>query len=231
MIAAGQLSPMGNLLANIGAVIADHQDWAVPLLGLLAFAECLAVVGIVFPATVTMITIGGLIGAGLIDPVGGSMSAIAGAVAGGWLSYRMGLRLGPAALRRWPLARHRGAMARARLFFRHHGILSIVLARFYGPTRATIPIAAGMLNMERRSFEMANAGSAILWVVTLFGTGWLGVRTMDAASFAPAAQAITFAALALATSAGSTLTIRRVFAGRRVRGPNARRPAQPVTLS
>ncbi|WP_121118267.1 DedA family protein [Croceibacterium ferulae] len=206
---------MGDLLSNAATLLAQHQDRALPLLALLAFAECLVVVGVLFPATATMITVGGLIGAGLIDPVGGCLAAIAGATVSGWASYHLGRWMGPAAFYRWPFARHRSALAMARLFFRRHGVLWIFLARFYGPTRATIPLAAGMMNMRRRTFEIANAGSAVLWVVVLFGAGWLAEHSMDAAMLAPAAKIPAFLALALATSAGSTLTIRRILVGAR----------------
>jgi membrane protein DedA with SNARE-associated domain len=203
---------MDSLLADAGALMIAHREWAVPFLALLAFAECVAVVGVLFPATATMITIGGLMGAGLIDPVAGTLAAMAGAAAGGWASFHLGRRLGPGTLSRWPFARHRRKLAITRLFFRRHGVLSIVLARFYGPARAIVPLAAGLMAMRRTTFELANAASAVLWVVVLFLAGWVTQQSMAAVSLAPAAKIPIFLALAIATSAGSTTTLRRLFA-------------------
>ena len=37
------------------------------------------------------------------------------------------------------------------------------IGRFFGPVRATIPLAAGILKMPTRRFWVANVGSAIVW--------------------------------------------------------------------
>jgi len=94
--------------ADIAAFISEHRAWAGPLIGLLAFSESLAIVGLLVPATAIIITFGGLIGAGVIDPLPIYLWAVTGAILGDWLSYLFGRRIGPAmttsshpALRRW----------------------------------------------------------------------------------------------------------------------------------
>jgi membrane protein DedA with SNARE-associated domain len=71
-------------------------------------------------------------------------------------------------------------VARARLFFRRFGFASIFLGRFLGPVRATVPLVAGVLRMDHRLFQLANIGSAILWVPLLFAPGYFAVRTLGA---------------------------------------------------
>jgi hypothetical protein len=51
-------------LVNTGlAFLCDHQDWAVPIVFLLAFGEPLAFVSLLLPAIGTLVEAGGLIGA------------------------------------------------------------------------------------------------------------------------------------------------------------------------
>lgn len=71
-------------------------------------------------------------------------------------------------------------VARARLFFGWFGFASIFPGRFLGPIRATVPLVAGVLRMDHRLFQLANVGSAILWVPLLFAPGYFAVRTWGA---------------------------------------------------
>lgn len=169
---------MEELIARGTRFISEHAVWAGPLVGLLAFGESLAFVGLLIPATAMMIAVGGLIGAGLVDPAPVIAFAVLGAVLGDWLSYAIGRAIGPSAYRHWPLNRHRSAVARARLFFRRYGFIAIFLGRFLGPIRATIPLVAGVMEMDRRRFQLANVTSALLWAPAMFVPGYLAVRTM-----------------------------------------------------
>ncbi len=169
---------MDELIPRATAFIAQHGVWAGPIVGLLAFGESLAVVGLFMPTTALMIAVGGLIGAGIVDPFWIMGWAVVGAAIGDWISYALGRRIGPAAYRRWPLNRHRQMVARTRLFFRRYGFLSIFVGRFLGPIRATVPLVAGIMDMDRRRFQIANISSAILWVPVMFAPGYLAVKSL-----------------------------------------------------
>ena len=54
-------------------------------------------------------------------------------------------------------------------------MLSIVLCRFFGPLRATVPTLAGIFEMRRGPFQAANWTSAFLWAAALLAPGWAGV--------------------------------------------------------
>lgn len=155
------------------ALITENARIAGPFIGLLAFTESLIVVGMFVPAVALMIAIGGLIGSGVLDPAPVLLWAIAGAVLGDWVSYALGRWIGPSVYRRWPLCNHRPSIARARLFFRRYGFISIFLGRFFGPVRATIPLVAGVMQMDQRVFQMANIFSAILWIPVMLAPGYL----------------------------------------------------------
>lgn len=173
---------MDDIAADTAAFISEHRAWAGPLIGLLAFGESLAIVGLLIPATAMMIAFGGLIGTGVIDPLPVYLWAVAGAVLGDWVSYAAGRRFGPAIYRRRPLNRHRAVVARARLFFRRYGFLAVFLGRFLGPIRATIPLVAGVMQMEKRPFQIANILSAILWVPAILAPGYLATRNVGSLS-------------------------------------------------
>ena len=56
------------------------------------------------------------------------------------------------------------------------GIWAIVLARFSGPLRATVPLVAGIAEMPPLRFQIANWTSAFLWAFVLLSPGSWGVR-------------------------------------------------------
>ena len=215
---------MDDLIPRATAFIAQHGIWAGPIVGLLAFGESLAVIGLFIPATAMMIAVGGLIGTGVVDPVPIIGWAVVGAVVGDWISYSIGRRIGPAAYRRWPLNRHRPMVARARLFFRRYGFLSIFAGRFLGPIRATIPLVAGVMEMDRRRFQLANVTSAILWVPVMFAPGYFAVRTMGSIEHVGEAHLLGIGAAVAVATIGATLIGERLL-GASKRRRNRRRTA------
>lgn len=216
---------MDDLIPRATAFIAQHGIWAGPIVGLLAFGESLAVVGLLIPATAMMIAVGGLIGAGVVNPFPVIGWAVAGAVVGDWISYSIGRRIGPAAYRRWPLNRHRPMVARARLFFRRYGFLSIFAGRFLGPIRATIPLVAGVMEMDRRRFQLANITSALLWVPVMFAPGYFAVKNMGSIGH------VTEAHLLGIGIAVATLTVGASAIGARVLGASKRRRSRRRIVS
>ena len=198
---------MQDIIAHVADFIARHGIWAGPIVGVLAFGESLAIVGVLIPATTLMLAVGGLIGAGLVDVVPVALGTIVGAVIGDWVSYELGRRIGHRAYYRWPLNRNKLAVAKTRLFFRRYGFVSILFGRFLGPIRATVPLVAGIMGMEQRAFQIANVLSAILWVPTLLLPGYLAARSMGpleqlteahVAGFGLGMTAMTFAGMGIA---------------------------------
>lgn len=173
------MTAIEQLPAALLALITDNAAMAGPVIGLLAFTESLIVIGMFVPAVALMIAVGGLIAAGVLDPVSVVLWAIAGSALGDWVSYLVGCWIGPSVYRRWPLRNHRSAVARARLFFRRYGFVSVFLGRFFGPVRATIPLVAGVMQMPSRSFQMANILSAIVWVPVMLAPGYLAGASLS----------------------------------------------------
>ena len=122
---------------------------------------------------------------GVLHPAEVMLWCIAGAIAGDAVSYWLGLRTGPAAWRHPLLKPRRRLVARARLFFRRYGLLSIILCRFLGPVRAFVPFIAGVTRMAHGRFQLANIVSAVIWVPVMLAPGYLAGKGFTALRDAP----------------------------------------------
>jgi membrane protein DedA with SNARE-associated domain len=170
---------MDQIIDQIGVFIDTHREWAGPVTALLTLGESLVVLGLFVPATALMLLTGGLVGSGSLDGSAILAWGIAGAVLGDSLSYGLGRWVGHGMLRRWPLNRQRGAVARARLFFSRYGFASVLVGRFLGPIRSTIPAVAGIMGMHHGRFQIANVLSAVLWMPLMLAPGYFAARSMD----------------------------------------------------
>ncbi|CAM4331220.1 DedA family protein [Bordetella tumbae] len=171
---------MDTYIDKIGQFIQANQDWAGPITFLLTLGESLIIVGLVIPATALMLLTGGLIGAGTLSPWNVLAWGIAGAIVGDALSYGLGRWLGPSMLRRWPFNTQRTAVARARLFFSRYGFASVLIGRFLGPIRSTIPTVAGIMGMKHARFQLANVLSAVVWLPLMLAPGFITARSVGA---------------------------------------------------
>lgn len=148
---------------SLHGFLVAHGSLALAIVGLVAFAESLLVVGTFVPAAVVMFAAGSMIGAGSLNLWATLAVAVVGAVAGDALSFELGRRRGDR-IRHWALfRRHASAVAAGNLFLARHGGKSVVLARFMGPVRAFIPVLAGFAGMPPARFYAFNVGSALLW--------------------------------------------------------------------
>jgi membrane protein DedA with SNARE-associated domain len=189
------------------------------------FLESLLFVGAFVPATALLVVAGGLVGAGMLDPVPVLAGCVLGAALGDAISYNIGRRLGPAALRHRWFAQHSRKVALTRLFCRRFGTASVYVGRFFGPLRAIVPVMVGALGMSRRRFQIANICSAALWVLAMLAPGY--TATLGLARLELFAEADPFTLSALA--AGGLVAV-GVVAWRLMRWRAARSaPALPLT--
>lgn len=156
------------------AFIERNRAFAGPIYGLLAFGESLVVVGVLVPATGVMLAAGALVGAGTLPFVDLWIGGAIGAALGDSVSYWVGRRLGPSAHRLWPFSRHPELLTAAERLFERWGWVAIVVGRFIGPLRASVPTVAGIAAMPRGVFQAANFGSAFLWIPVLIFPGSVG---------------------------------------------------------
>ncbi|SDA75328.1 DedA family protein [Mesorhizobium qingshengii] len=187
---------MQSFIDQCVSFIETHQAWAGVIVGLLAFGESLILIGILLPGTAVLVIVGGLVGAGIVQPLPVLLAAMIGAALGDTVSFFLGRWLGRGVVHKWPLNRYRREIARARLFFRRYGFAAIFAGRFFGPVRATVPLVAGMMGMNRRLFQIANIVSAIIWAPVVLSPGWLVAK--GAGSFAELGATSLFGMAAIA---------------------------------
>src|SRR5260370_32200388 len=84
-----------------------------------------------------------------------------GAVLGASVSFWLGPRYGGGIGRIWPFTRNPDLLPNGIRFFQKHGGKSVFIGRFFGPGRAVIPLAAGIMRMQRGRVWFANVTSAI----------------------------------------------------------------------
>lgn len=128
------------------------------------------------PATGLLIAAGGLMAAGVLDPVNVIVGCLIGAVLGDAISFWAGRRLGVRFLQRPMFKPHRRRIAWTRLYCRRYGVLSIFVGRFFGPLRAFVPLTLGMLRMRQRAFQFGNVASGIVWVLAMLAPGYLAAQ-------------------------------------------------------
>jgi membrane protein DedA with SNARE-associated domain len=153
------------------AFVRDHQAWAAPIVLLLAFGESLAFISLLIPAWGALVAIGALIGVTGISFWPVWVAGGIGAALGDWLSYWFGFKYKDHVAQIWPLSRYPEILPRGEAFVRNWGVPSIFIGRFFGPLRASVPLAAGIFEMPYWQFQVANFLSAFVWsaALLLFG--------------------------------------------------------------
>jgi membrane protein DedA with SNARE-associated domain len=144
-----------------------HQNWAAPIVLLLAFGESLAFISLLIPAWGALVAIGALLGASGIAMWPVWLAGAVGAALGDWLSYWFGNRYKDHVAHIWPLTRFPNLLPRGEAFVTRWGVPGIFIARFSGPLRASVPLAAGVFEMPYWRFQAANVASALVWSGTL----------------------------------------------------------------
>jgi membrane protein DedA with SNARE-associated domain len=153
--------------------VRQNQIWAAPIVLLLAFGESLAFISLLLPAWGALVAIGALVGASGISFWPVLIAGALGAALGDWLSYWFGFRYKDQVAQIWPLSKFPDLLPRGEAFVKKWGVPSIYIGRFFGPLRASVPLAAGIFEMPYWRFQVANFTSAFIWagVLLLFGDG------------------------------------------------------------
>ncbi|WP_372611389.1 bifunctional DedA family/phosphatase PAP2 family protein [Halomonas sp.] len=154
------------LVSQLTAISAQHWLLAYLLVGLLALAEALPVVGIIVPGSVLIVGISALVPSGALSMWPLIIAAIAGAVIGDGLSFWLGRRFGDDLVALWPLRRYPRLVSQAEGIFYRHGGKGVFLARFIQGPRAFIPLVAGMSGMPPIRFYAFNIASALIWATS-----------------------------------------------------------------
>jgi len=143
--------------------IQDNTEWAWLVVFAIAFAESLAIIGLMVPGWLLLVGIGTLIGTDILPFYPIVFSAYCGAVLGEYLSYLVGYHYHQTILG-WRLFQsHKSLLEKAKIFFDRYGTAGVFFGRFIGPLRAVIPFSAGVFQMKKSTFAWVNLTSGMIW--------------------------------------------------------------------
>ena len=162
---------MDDIVQPLLAFIAANSHWAAVIMFVTAFGESFAFLSLLFPGTTLLIAAGTLMSGGTLPYTPVLIGAVLGATLGDTVSYWIGRRFGDGIARIWPFTRNPELLPTGIRFFAKHGGKSVFIGRFFGPIRAVIPLAAGIMMMPRGWFWAANFTSALVWAPMLLFVG------------------------------------------------------------
>ncbi|THH40327.1 DedA family protein [Neolewinella litorea] len=123
------------------------------------------------PGDGLLLTLGLMIAAGHLQAVPTVILLCMGGVAGNWVAYAMGVRLGPKIFDRFSWIK-RTHYERSRQFYRRYGDWAMVISRFIPIVRALVPFVAGLSGMEFRRFHRYSVLGVLVWVFSLVILGY-----------------------------------------------------------
>jgi undecaprenyl-diphosphatase len=144
------------------------------VIGLLAFLEAAALIGLFVPGE-TALLLGGILAAqGRVSLVGLIVVAVVAAILGDAVGYEIGRRWGSRLLASRLLRRRAATVQRASAAMVRWGGAVVFVGRWVGGTRACVPALAGMTRMPYRTFAFSNVLGGITWAAG--ARRWLPIR-------------------------------------------------------
>ncbi len=200
MIVVGGLVALNRLLPNIDLqqMLQDISSklgaFTYVLVGLAAFIETAAFVGLVLPGETVVLLGGALAGQGETSVVLTIGVVWAAALAGDSVSFLLGRRLGREfLLRHGPKVRiTHERFARVEDYFSRHGGKTIVIGRFIGLVRALAPFTAGSSGMRYGYYLPFGVVGTGLWAATFVLIGYFASQSLDAAARAAGQGTLLF---------------------------------------
>jgi undecaprenyl-diphosphatase len=172
------LPNLDKALEDVGGALGK---WTYLLVGVLAFAETGAFIGLIAPGETTIIVGGVVAGQGEIDLIVLIALVWTCAVAGDLTSFALGRRLGRDFLvRNGPKVQISvERIEQVEGFFNRHGGKAVLIGRFVGLVRAVAPFLAGSSGMPLRRFVPYDVVGAGLWGATFCVLGYVFWRSID----------------------------------------------------
>lgn len=162
--------------------LSAHPGWGWALVFFVAFAESLALIGILLPGVMILFGVGALIGLGVLELLPIWLAATSGAFLGDSLSYLLGRSYREHLLEIWPFSQFPGTMQRGRNFFHRHGERSVFAGRFIGPLRPIIPAVVGILDMKPSRFLVSDFAASVAWAPVFLLPGVFFGASLEVAS-------------------------------------------------
>jgi membrane-associated protein len=161
-------------LSALASGLVDLHGWVAYLvIGALVFGETAVFVGFVLPGEIATILGGVLASRGHVSLPILILVVVAAAVAGPFVGYEIGRRMGDRLFAASRLARVRGGLEGARSVLGKRGGAAVFLGRFIAVARAIMPAAAGAAGVRPATFAVYNVLGGLLWGVGYCLLGYL----------------------------------------------------------
>jgi membrane-associated protein len=186
----------------VEAILGLRGVFAYGLVGLLAFGETAAFVGVFVPGELAVLLGGVLASEGRVSLAVMLAVAILAAVAGDSAGYLVGRILGPRLIASRLVERWLGdQIGRATAYLGRRGSLAVVLGRWMSVLRTLVPGAAGLVRMPYARFLVANIAGGVPWATTFVLLGY-GAGTSHQRAERTAGEASTLLLAAIVVVAG-----------------------------
>ncbi|TDR23452.1 DedA family protein [Marinicella litoralis] len=159
--------------------IQANPNWTGILIFLFAFTESLLLVGIIFPGAAFLVSLGALIGLGVLDFYTAWLWASMGGFLGDGISFWIGHKYKQNLLKVWPIYKFPELIEKGQAFFQKYGGVSVFIGRFVGPVRPIIPAIAGMMGMNVKRYIVISLVASILWAPFYLLPGMLFGSAME----------------------------------------------------
>ncbi len=185
--------------------------WTYAIVGLFAFLETGAFVGLVAPGETVVVLAGAVAGQGDTSVLVTIGIVWASAFAGDTASYYLGNRLGRGfVLKHGPKLRiDRERFAQVESYFDRHGGKTILIGRFIGLVRALAPFVAGSSGMAYRAMAPYSVLGTGIWATTFTLLGFYASKNIDAV-LANSSRALLAFALLVGLVVGITVGVRHL---------------------
>jgi membrane protein DedA with SNARE-associated domain len=161
----------------VGSVISgliQLRGWAAyGVIAALVFGETAVFLGFVLPGEAAVVLGGVLASRGHLSLGTLSGVVVAAAIAGPFVGYEIGKRMGDRLFATKTLQRVPGGTDRAVAALRSRGGLAVLAGRFVAIVRALMPAAAGAARVRYRTFAFFNVAGGIIWGVGYCLLGYL----------------------------------------------------------
>ena len=165
---------------DIDAVILwlqQNPEWIMFGLCLAAFIESFAIIGIIVPGVALLAAISALAASTNLSIFQLVLLVYVSSCFADIFSFFIGKYLSKKIDHAWPFKKNPSWLEQGRVFFKSYGIPGVFLGRFIGPIRPLIPITAGSLAMDVRTFILVDLASGLLWAPLYSLPGYFAGKT------------------------------------------------------
>jgi membrane-associated protein len=173
-------------VSSLASGLTHLSGWVAYLvIAALVFGETAVFLGFILPGEIAVVVGGFLASRGHLSLPLLIVIVVVAAVAGPFVGYEVGRRMGQRLFGVRPLRRVQGGLDRATALLRRRGGAAVLAGRFVAVARALMPAAAGAAQVRYRTFTVYNVLGGLIW-----GTGYCLVGYLAGSAYAVVASRI-----------------------------------------